>query len=462
MRQQKTGSPSHRIHVVEDAQPNKRGVMQCPIGSGKNLSFDMEDLASYCFAEWEPLIFDALLLAAAVEFCDRTLYRRSEQWARKIRLQIPVHSVGHWRSKEVVDSLVDALNFLSGDLWTLDFQPRKRTAERPLQRPLSLPVNAKAVVPFSDGLDSWAVAQIVRKQSGAEPICVRLSSRKAGRKPSDPRQPFAFVPYKVKARSNNQPLTTGRHRGFKFTMISAIAAYMSNVDTVIVPESGQGALGPALAPVGPVYPDYRSHPLFTMRMERFLAGLFGRPIRYDFPRLWNTKGETLRAATAETQDIQNVNGWKGTRSCWQGNRRAGIDGVLRQCGVCAACILRRLSVHAAELEEDRKTYVWEDLAATTFRGGANSTFSKSIKPFREYAIAGVSHMDHLAELVGSIGSPVTLRRHAFEVAQWRGDPPYEIEGKLRGLLEQHAKEWTNFVLSLGSESFARPWARTVA
>jgi 7-cyano-7-deazaguanine synthase in queuosine biosynthesis len=399
-------------------------------------------------------------LATGVESpADRSLRRPARRWGRRITLQLPVHDVQHWSTTSVVVTLVEALNFLTGDLWTLDFKPRKHPAPSPLQRPLRLVADAKAVMPFSDGLDSWAVAIIEKHELGAEPIRVRLSSRKTGRKPSDPHLPFAFVPYKVKAKSNNQPSTTGRHRGFKFTMISAIAAYLANVNRVIVSESGQGALGPALVPVGQMYPDYRSHPLFTMRMERFVAALFGRSIRYDFPRLWFTKGETLLAANRLSIDDD---AWKKTRSCWQGNRRAGIGGERRQCGICAGCILRRVSVHAAGQFEEKQNYIWENLGVSTFEKGSAPTFSKTIKPFQQYFIAGVLHMDHLAELARSRHAQATLGRHAFELAQWRGGHHGDIAVKLRRLLEKHAEEWKSFVLSLGVESFFKPLARAAA
>jgi hypothetical protein len=145
--------------------------------------------------------------------------------------------------------------------------------------------------------------------------------------------------------------------------------------------------GPVLVPLAQTYPDYRSHPLFTMRMERFLEALLGRPIRYEFPWLWNTKGETLRAAM---ECAKEPNGWRKTRSCWQGNRRASIKdsvstkGALRQCGVCAACMLRRLSVHSAGLSETPSNYVWENLGTSSFRDGAASAFSKTLILLRQF------------------------------------------------------------------------------
>jgi 7-cyano-7-deazaguanine synthase in queuosine biosynthesis len=452
-------NPVYQVQVLESSEPRGHGVIQCVIGKGKNLSFEMYDLASYCFASLEPLVFDALLLAAAIEFCDRSLRRSARCWARRITLQLPVHDVEHWGSDRVTTTLIQTLNFLTGDLWLIAFGPRKCPMLSPTQQPLSLITNAKAVIPFSDGLDSWAVAQLATREAGLQAIRVRLSSSKTGRRPSDSQQPFAFVPYTVKAKSNGQPLTTGRHRGFKFAMIAAIAAYLANVDKVIMPESGQGALGPALVPVGQMCPDYRSHPLFAMRMERFVTALFGRPIHYDFLGIWNTKAETLRVAIASSIE---GNGWAKTRSCWHGSRRAGVNGERRQCDVCASCLLRRLSVHAAGLNEKREIYIWEDLCASTFEIGAAATFAKSFKPFRDYFVAGALHLKYLADLVQSERFQATLQRHALELSEWRGEDPAELEIKLRRLVEKHAEEWEGFVLSLGSASFLSILAGTAA
>ncbi|TIV10694.1 MAG: hypothetical protein E5W00_06550 [Mesorhizobium sp.] len=93
--------------------------------------------------------------------------------------------------------------------------------------------------------------------------------------------------------------TSARSRGFKFALISGIAAYLAGASEIVLPESGQGIFGPALVTSSAqAYPDFRSHPLFTMRMERVLAALLKRPVRFVFPRIWSTKGETLKAYAA--------------------------------------------------------------------------------------------------------------------------------------------------------------------
>ena len=155
-------------------------------------------------------------------------------------------------------------------------------------------------------------------------------------------------------------------------MLSGIAAYLSKAQTIFVPESGQGALGPALVPVGQAYSDYRNHPLFTGRMTVLLEALFGQKVHFKFPRLWFTKAETLTEYLKASKHAE----WSTTRSCWQDNRHVSVDGKRRQCGICAACMLRRLSIHAAGLEEAKETYVWENLKAPTFEEGAAQGLKK--------------------------------------------------------------------------------------
>ena len=48
---------------------------------------------------WEPVAYDALLTAAAVEFADRTQRRRAYVWERDIELQIPAHDTERWNDR---------------------------------------------------------------------------------------------------------------------------------------------------------------------------------------------------------------------------------------------------------------------------------------------------------------------------------------------------------------------------
>jgi 7-cyano-7-deazaguanine synthase in queuosine biosynthesis len=451
--------PLRRVDVVEEHGRVRAGTVRCEIGQHKNLHFITEGLGSYCFTAWQPVVFDALLLAAAVEFCDRALRRPSFGWGRNILLRLPVHEVDRWRAPNVTGTLTAALNFVTGDRWYIQF--RRRRHDEPSRRNgnLPFPVGANAVIPFSDDLDSWLASTLTERELGRGLLRVQLGQRRIVRAEGCPRQPFTSVPFQVRAGASRLAETSVRSRGFKFTLIAAIAAYLARVNDVIIPESGQGALGPVLVPVGQAYPDYRNHPLFMRRMEEFLAALLRHQVHYRFPRIWHTKGETLREAAS---DRGTSSDWMSTQSCWQSNRWVSLDGRRRQCGICAAGLLRRLSVHSAGLTEPSENYVWESLHPSEFQAGASSSFKRTNKAFREYAIAGVLHLDHLAAMSESSLHKAVVRRNAFELGRALGEPVARVETQLTGLLVRHAEEWSGFVRSLGPESFIVRWAEAAA
>lgn len=449
--------PSLCVHVVEGSTRGRKGWTRCQLN--RNIAFTTSQLESYCIAKWQPIVFDAMVVAAAVEFADKSLRRSKMSWPRELQLVIPVHKPNHWGSAAVSDALHDALNFLTGDIWTIEFCKRKRSMVPPEQGQFDIPSNLNAVIPFSEGLDSRCVAGLLSREMGDTLIRVRLGSlARDGQALRRTRQPFTSIPYEVRAEKGQFVESSARSRGFKFAVISGLAAYLVKAGQIIVSESGQGALGPALVTVGQSYEDYRSHPLFTQRMERFFEVLFHHKVRFSFPQLWNTKAETLRKFAEECNDGKS---WESTWSCWQQNRHVGVEGKKRQCGICAACLLRRLSVHAAGLHECKETYVWENLAAREFFMGAPAGFdSKKITgALREYAIAGALHLEHLAQLRSSPANAGTLSLCAFQVGQSLGLAESDVRPKLDRLLAQHEKEWKDFMNSLGKSSFLNKWAR---
>ena len=449
-----TKLPLHRVDVVEQGIVARRDRIQCEIG--KNLAFDTAGLEAYCFANWDERVFDAFVLAAAVQFCDHTKPRPPIRWGREIDLRVPVHDLAYWRSTTVSETLHDALGFLTGDRWHLEFVERHKS-EPDRQGNLNLPDSEGAIIAFSEGLDSRAVAGLTEREHGHKLIRVRLGSRSPDKRvPRSQRIPFAKVPYRVRYGRKGSVETSARSRGFTFALLSGIAAYLSQSPIVIVPESGQGVLGPVLIPVGQAYEDYRNHPLFTDRMEAFLLALFGHEVRYTYPRLWSTKAETIAEFIAACPDDDI---WAQTRSCWQGQRQASVSGRWRQCGICAACMLRRMSVHAIGGTEDKETYVWEDLSAERFEDGAAEEFKKAEPQgtMYEYAIAGTLHLDHLAGLSDSPANQIPLDRQVFQLSRSLALSEQETRQKLERLLTQHRREWENFVGSLGARSFVAQW-----
>ena len=447
--------PQHRIDVVEPGAPTRNHWVPCRIGH--DLKFSTSGLEAYCHANWHERVYDAFVVAAAVQFADHTKARPSTGWGRDFVLRVPVHDPGHWSSATVSTALHDALTFLTDDRWQIIFSARKSPAPRPRQRNFDMPDRSCVIVPFSDGLDSRAVAGLMELEHGQKLIRVRLGSKSLnGRQTESHWLPFASVPYRIGYGKKRSIETSGRSRGFKFALLSGVAAYLSQAEQVIVPESGQGALGPVLVPVGQAYEDYRNHPLFTDRMAVLLSALLGHKVRYTYPRLWHTKGETLAEFVAHCQDGPN---WAQTRSCWQGQRRVSVSGKMLQCGICAACMLRRMSVHAAGLAEPNQTYVWKDLTTAQFEDGATRTFGNRHPKgaLYEYAIAGTLHLEHLASILHFPPSQVVLDRRVSELSRSLGLPRKETQAKLERLLTKHTDEWTCFIDSLGPGSFVAQW-----
>jgi len=421
-----------------------------------DLEFSTRGLESFTFSRWRPVLFDAMVVAASIEFADKTVKRPLSGWARRLNLRIPVHDPRRWAAPATSIALHDALGFLTGDFWSITFIKRRDKASPPAQEPLDLGVPAEAIIAYSEGMDSRAVAGILGASLGDRLVRVRVGSNAVdqpchlGKK-----EPFATVPYKVKTHVASRE-TSARSRGFKFAMISGIAAHLAEARTILVPESGQGSIGPALVAVGHAYPDYRNHPLFTKRMERFLGALLKQPVRFSFPRIWDTKGETLRKFSA----LDAEGAWKSTRSCWRSSQWVSLNGKRRQCGVCAACMLRRLSVHAAGLREDSDVYICRDINAASVREGVDSQFKQFNAAFEQYALGGVLHLDDLAAMAGLEGR-AAIRRHAVLLAPVMDSSVDDIDMKLSELLRRHAIEWNSFVNDLSPQSFVRKWTRAV-
>lgn len=445
------------VDVVSITESAREGFYGCRIGH--NILFDERGLRSYFFAEPEPILLDALVLCAAIEYCDRFFKRPVQHWARHFAVSLPVYDVDRWSSSNVQDTLAEAINLVTGDYWSFEFRARHDDSETNWDQSLALSREISAVIPFSDGLDSLAVASLLSTEMGDKLVRVRVGNMPSG---SDLHlktlEPFTRIPFRVVAVDGQFRESSARSRGFKFALISGLAAHIAQAKTVFLPESGQGILGPLAVGVGQAYADHRNSPVFTNKMERFFASLLDDEIRFEFPRLWNTKGETLRAYVEKVGKSSGL--WKSTRSCWQQSRQVSVDHQRRQCGVCAACMLRRMSIQAAHLEDQPSSYVWENLRTTDFVDAVAPSFrpSRAISALREYAIAGTLHMEHLARLRYSDLDKPSLQLVSFQLGGALRMDAKDVYDHIDELLQRHEREWRRFLDHLGKDSFVTRWA----
>ena len=445
---------SFKLDIIYPGESVSADAAACVID--RDITFDAENLQSYVPSGWDPLIFDVMILAAAVEACDYSRKRANMDWGRDFTASLPVHNLERWSDPNIKKTLERALKLLTGDDWNFSFRPTPERREVTVQGNLDFPPAVDVVIPFSDGLDSRAVAGVLEKSRKQRSIRVRVGADRIKKpKRDEPIIPFANVPFKVAKIAGRNGESSGRSRGFKFSLMSGLAAYLVGADTVIVPESGQGALGPVLVNTGQTYPDRRTHPQFTYKMSDFFEALFGRRILFEHPVLWQTKGQSLSAYKKIYADDLI---WKGTRSCWADARHASVNKEHRQCGVCAACILRRTSLHAAGYNEPSDYYVWENLGAEDFWEGAHKDYATRHDIRRQYAIAGILHMNHLAARRNDPDLDSIVQRQAVQLAPVLDQDFDDICTKIRQLIDAHAGEWSHFVNDLPNGSFVRKWA----
>lgn len=444
--------PVRKLHIVEEGNTTflRNSIDHAVATVGSEIKCDKDIFDSYSYEGWKNIHHDLLIVCAAVEYADRRWARSARQWQRRIHLTVPVFDLATWLDSSVLHNLRDTLRHLTGDSWHFNFIKHEGVASnKPRQRPL-FPMHSKEfAIAYSDGLDSLCVSGLYDDDEKA--VCVRVAKHMQHRLKGE--RPFDRLPFDVCVKPNRE--ASARSRGFKFAAITAIAAQISNVNRIIVPESGQGALGPVLVPLTKIYPDYRNHPTFFRRMEQFIQATLGIKLTYEQPRLWHTKGQTIAAFLAKPgmQAEQVIN----TRSCWQQRFNVRVDGKLRQCGVCAACQLRRMSLHAAGIDEPTTAYAVSDLKEESFSAMLHKLNNCSTtQSLHEYGYMGTRHLQQLADL--AVEPDAKLKPYAFELAMALGQSTDDVLQHLREMLRCHSQEWEAFVASHGEQSFVKMWA----
>ena len=415
---------------------------------GQEISFNANVLDTFDVKGFLPVHYDLLVLCAAIEFADRR-WKRPQRWSRNLHLKVPVSVLGIWQDRQVLASLYSVLRHLTGDNWKLTFvQAREDSSIGVRQRELYFPDTKTFAIPYSDGLDSRAVAALSGDKN--EALCIRVAKYPQRRSAGDGY--FTQIPFKVNGFRSNE--SSFRSRGFQFAAVTAVAAHICNLSRIVAPDSGQSALGPVLLPLHNIYPDYRNHPTFFRKMERFIKVLLGHHVQYEQSRLWLTKGQTLQA-------FLNLPGkhekeLTSTRSCWQNRRIVNSGGSKKHCGLCVACLLRRQSMHTTNVTETSDTYVVSDLSTPQVAEALSvipNTADRNL--MAEYGSVGTRYLQRLADM--ATVPDCKLRVHVSEIAAATGATFQETMKNLRALLATHAEEWRTFLPAQGEQSFLKNW-----
>ena len=445
--------PSADVRVFL-SQPRHRplGSITCVVG--RDLQVNPNVLATYCFNDLSPLAFDLALVASAVAFTDRIVPRRlSTGWPRQLELSLPVSS-DRWRKPEVRERLFQTLHLLTGDFWDIRFVFGRPKRQHHGQSVLQFGHENAVAMPYSNGLDSFAAARLLQHSPEAWGRPLILVTTGSGANVDKDRSKARFrvtVPFRLSEARGGVRLRepSYRSRAFLYGALAGLAVNLAGGARVVVPESGQSSLGPALSSVGDEALDLRSHPRFTQTLATFLSCLLEAPLVFEHPHLWRTKGETL-AALAKAKLAAD---WHLTRSCPRSPRHVRLQGTKVHCGVCAACLLRRQSLLRAGLHEGEQ-YQWPNLSAASLPEAAAEGARPTNKDDVRHAACGALCMNSLAH-VGRGGDDLPLRQAVYDMPTALGEPD-RLMRKLRRLINAHDLEWRAFVGVQGDRSFLHP------
>ncbi len=453
--------PSGRSHLfVGSGSATPRSPSEKMIRLTDNIRVNLDVLQGYCVRQISDAAHDFLVVAASVAQIDRWCHRnrRSAVWARELSLTIEVHDPERWNEAAITSALSECLHYLTGDSWEFQFvprdQPRVDLGNGYLEYSTP-PTNDRVVMPYSSGLDSYAQLQLFEAEGSVDLLLVTTwAPAQSGILPagigSVSGKDLVSVNLQRADRKHAEP--TYRSRTFLFNTVAAIAAHLADIQTVVVPENGQGSLGAALVPVGDEWPARGTSPGFTSRLASLLQAASEVKVTFDHPRVWDTKGEVL----LKLRELSALDEWEATTSCPRNIRRSQPGTNSRHCGVCGGCLLRRLAVHRCGISSSEADYFWRDLSAKSLFDSAPE-LAKAPKSSNDWDIAlhNVRIMQELSLLADRVPNAPAFRQSAFEVAQELRIGRDDASKRLQRLIEAHSCEWKEFLGSLDPSSWVR-------
>lgn len=443
-------SAKFRVFMPGDVASVRKGEIPCVIGH--DVQIDAEALEDFCFQLLSEREYELALLAGVVAFADRSVRRlHSEGWARHIEIGMPVRRPDDWHPCE--SSLQELLQFLTGDHWEIKFTKPGRLCGNTRQDVFPLGGGNFVVVPYSNGLDSYAQSQLLKlKSNRLTPIRVTtwnraLAGQREWKVDADGTK-YRRVSVPIRFKTDNHPEPSYRARSFLFNVFAGLAAHLAQAECVLVPENGQGSLGPSILPFGSESPHRGSHPGFTRKLGGFLELVLGRPVRFEHPQLWRTKGEVLQVL----KEANLLGDWINTTSCPRDRRDISLKGKLVHCGVCAACLLRRAAAHANGLVEPANTYLWTDLTAPALSDSIHPDADRRTSANDiDIASHGVLDMTELANLADAPDDDPSISQCAFEISG--AGSMISAQANLKRLLKAHKHEWESFRAHLGPHAW---------
>ncbi len=337
---------------------------------------------------------ELLILAAHVQAADTRISRSTgseDSWTREISVVVPVTSdVNRWERVSTI--LTRALDFLTGDLWDIQFRASSyNEALVKEQAPLETQT-FQSISLFSGGLDSLigAIDLLEQKENtlfvshasdgatsvaqyelfdGLKEQCDNLNIERIRLWMSFPKDLV----------EDSQPEMTMRSRSFLFFALGVAAGTgLDHQFKLLVPENGLIALNVPLDPlrVGS-HSTHTTHPFYMARWNELLVEL-GINGELTNPYWDKTKGEMV-GACANKQLLSDL--ISKSLSCSSPSKGRWSGKTSEHCGYCVPCIIRRAAIKASSLN-DNTPYSLDNL-----QGKSLNTLVAEGKQIRSFQLA---------------------------------------------------------------------------
>jgi 7-cyano-7-deazaguanine synthase in queuosine biosynthesis len=252
--------------------------------------------------------------------------------------------------------------------------------------------------------------------------------------------PMVMVSPKRLSRSEE---TSQRARSFLFIAVGGVVAWASQSSAVELYESGIGAMNvPLLSGMDGSQSTRSAHPRFLQLMSQLLSEAAGRQIDVTLPFRHMTKGEVAKSLNVGSlPEMARV-----TASCAHYPMRNEKGGTWKSCGLCPACIFRRVALHSAGLDEPEGAYEHDLL----------NPHSDPVEwKKRKYLAAFLNQIDSWTDLDKNI-LPIAVLQHLVGTEIVGVGEPVQV---YVDLYKRYRLEWLEFIASARKNGCS--WANLV-
>ena len=350
----------------------------------RGVFFTSKVSSSFGFSLNKSIARDLLRIGQAVFLADRAFRRgaRLGNQMRFLRLVVPVQAPAFWKS--VADELASLAEFVSHDIWHFEFIQSNRTEKLAMSKKLrnvQLPQNS-CVSLFSNGLDSLCglAAAIKRHElpilvSHSPPGFKHVSDRSrllAGYMHSSAKT-INFVNFNFQVHDSNAcgrrslfPERSRRTRPMLFLCMAGAVGIELDVPIVYINENGVLATNlPFRAHLSGSQISRHAHPETLQRFQCLLRRIWPY---CSVPTVVNpfsdlTKGEELsylgaaKPLALKTISCEYARQQVAHLIKWRRQRKGNT--VVRECGLCLPCLIRRAALHRAEIQDPASHYAFD-------------------------------------------------------------------------------------------------------